>query len=333
MSLTAARAMQEFRSTVVDLDSAQTATARRSRDYLCEQLRQLRSKNSSAPPLTGGFFFFGSFARKTKIRPLDDIDMLVLINGRGTTEVQSSDSLYSYLLRITENASPLAPFASTLGFVNSVVVLNRLRSSLQSISNYQKAEIKRNQQAVTLNLKSYPWNFDIVPATAVNDSTGATTHYLIPDGRGNWMRTDPRRDQRNVTEANTKQVGWLLPTIRLLKYWNRRTHKPRLTPYYFETMAINVFRYASNIVSYQNAIYTFFQSCPIYLASSCPDPKNLGQALDTGIPMTIKNSVALAMETAKTAAGVAIQHELNGDHKQAIATWARIFGPDFPAYG
>src|SRR5205823_3162925 len=124
------------------------------------------------------------------------------------------------------------------------------------------------------NLASYPWVFDIVPAVPIEDGSGATRHYLIPNGTGDWIRTDPRIDARNLTAVNTAHAQRLLPVMRFLKYWNRRIHdKPRLQPYYFETLVLNVFRPARTINTYREAIKYFFEMCKTSIWMACPDPK------------------------------------------------------------
>ncbi len=187
--------------------------------------------------------------------------------------------------------------------------------------------------AVTLALSSRSWVFDIVPAVAVTDYAGAIKHYLIPDGKGQWMRTDPQIDTTNVTTVNTRHSGTLLPTLRLLKYWNRRTTKPRLPSYYFETLVLKTFASGSVITDYPAAVKRFFDNGSTYLWSSCPDPKRLGPALDAAVDYTTKTKVAEAMKEAATWARYATRYDGQSDPKNAIYWWGKVFGSAFPAYG
>ncbi len=325
-------AFDQFRKEKVDLDPDETKTARTSRDYLFEQLRKLTGNASVFPPLTGSFQSFGSFARKTKVRPLDDIDFLALLNGRGTLAAPSSSNPYKYWLRILEQEAPLASFPDDCGYVNSTKILNRIRDSLRSVSSYPKAELNKNMQAVVLNLISYDWSFDIVPAVPVSDGHGGTSYYLIPDGLGDWISTDPRIDAANVTRLNQHHANEFLPALRLLKYWNK-IQKAALPSYYFETLAMKVFEYASPIASFSSAVLYFFQTCPRYLGSSCPDPKGLGPALDANVPNKTKQKVAFAMSEAAKHAVFASMSETLQNSREAIACWRYIFGPEFPSYG
>ncbi len=334
MAFTVWGAFDTFRRDFVDLASTTSATARSSRDYLFEQLKLLDTNDPAFPDMMwSSYLSYGSFARKTKIRPLDDIDMMVLLNGRGT-ESRYSGGGYTYWLKITDNSAPLASFHDSLGYVNSTRVLNQIKTSLSSVKNYRKAEIKRTQQAVVLNLASYDWVFDIVPSLPVSDGTATgTAYYLIPNGNGEWMRTDPRKDGEAVTTINQRLSGEFLPLVRLLKYWNRRTHKPRLGSFYFETLAQKVFAYVWTIQSLPAGVEYFFQNCPNHLMSTCPDPKGLGPALDEGVEWTTKTKIRDAMNDAARSAGYALMYEQQGNQKDAFYWWRQIFGSEFPTYG
>jgi hypothetical protein len=81
-------------------------------------------------------------------------------------------------------------------------MINYIIKNQSSLRDYNKAEMHRNQEAVTLQLKSYEWNYDIIPCFYANDD-----FYLIPDGNGNWKKTDPRIDAQRMTTVDT-HVKW-----------------------------------------------------------------------------------------------------------------------------
>lgn len=332
MAYTEWGAFNTFREKTVDLLKTDVDRARTSRNYLFDQLKGLSTNNYDFPMITSYYQTFGSFARNTKILPLDDVDIMVVFNGLKTEANQSTGDPYTYWLKIKDSTAPLAYFLDDYGYVNSTKLLNKMKSLLASVSNYSKAELKRNMQAVVLNLISYPWSFDIVPAVPIGDSN-STYYYLIPNGRGDWIRTDPRIDRDFAQKVNQKHYGKLLPSIRLLKYWNRRTHKPRLPSYYFETLTLKVFEFAPVISDFPNAMDYFFNNCPNFLVSSCPDPKNLGPNLDDGISWDVKNKIIETMKAAAEYSGYAQMYKRMSDDEKAIYWWGRIFGPEFPSYG
>jgi len=325
-------AFNTFRRDSVDLDPDQTKRARSSRDYLFGQITSISGSYSDFPKVQTTYRPFGSFARNSKIRPLDDIDFLVPLIGKGTSEYQHPDAS-NFWLRLDDPSSPLANFPDGYGFVNSTKVLNKIRSSLASVPNYQRSDLKRTGEAVTLNLISYPWVFDIVPAVPILDYSGNVLHYLIPDGMSNWKRTDPRVDANNVTRVNSWHNGQFLLAIRLLKYWNRRVHKPRLGSYYFENLALKVFDYAPAISDFPNAIDYFFRNFSSYLNQPFPDPKKLGPNLDADVDWLTKNKITEAANEAQSNCRLALYPEARQEHREAINYWKRVFGSDFPDYG
>lgn len=331
MAYTVWSAFDCFRHDKVDIDSDVSAKARTSRDYLFEQIKRLSNQDAYFPNVSG-YISFGSFARKTRIRPLKDIDFMPLMNGRGISCYPSSTP-YLFLLKIDDRNAPLANFDNGNGYVSSTKVLNRLKHLISSVPNYTKADLKRNMQAVVLNLKSYDWVFDIVPSVALADGYGKTSCYLIPDGKGNWIKTDPRIDQVNITRVNQWHSNNFIPVARLLKYWNGRIHKPVLKSYYFETIAIKTFDYSTQISDYQNAVKFFFNNSSPHIWSSCPDPKGLGQNLDLEVSYETKQKVVNAIAEARQFADYALMYESQSNHKDAIYWWRRVFGSEFPEYG
>ena len=330
-SMTTAQAFDRFRQDLVDLNRDKVKKARQSRVYLQDQLVTMAKDYPDFPRITGDFMPFGSFARRTKVRPLDDIDMLVMLNGQDAQVQQSYWDTYICLVKITTDFSPLEPYIDEYGYVNSTKILNQFKSGLKRVSNYEKSEIKRTGVAVVLNLKSYEWAFDVVPALPVEDGAGSILYYLIPNGRGNWMRTNPRTDQDFITEANKNQNGYLLPLIRLIKYWNAKSRAaPKLMSYHLETLLINAFRYGSPEVSssIRWSVPDAFRNLASGIMINCPDPKGLGPNLDADMDWQTREKIRDAASQRAQYAGNALYYEQQGDHQEAIKWWRYVF-PSF----
>lgn len=330
MPYTVAFSFDQYRAKTVDLDPGETVTARKSRDYLVEQLGQLPGRDSAFPPLYGGCQYFGSFARKTKVRPLDDIDLLLLLSNKNTSAEFYSG--YTYRVRVTDDSCVLWRYTDN-GYLNSTKVLNKLKASLQTIPSYQKAESKRTGEAVTLKLTSYSWDFDIVPAFPVSDGIGGITHYLMPNGDSRWKRTDPRSDQAAITAANQHHKNILIPLIRVMKYWNTNSRAaPRLMSYYFETILINGLEFQSPLSGIRESIPLAFRQLANQVMLSCSDPKGLGPNLDGDVSWDTSLKVQKAANTRAQYADWALDYERQGNHIEAIKWW-RYTLPDFPLYG
>ena len=83
MPYTVNSCFEKFRSEVVDLDSTRSATALVSRNNLMTNIDRLSEKGRIPVLYPERHIAFGSFARKTKISPLDDIDLMIAIHGQG----------------------------------------------------------------------------------------------------------------------------------------------------------------------------------------------------------------------------------------------------------
>ena len=184
MATTVNAAFAMFLRDIVNLDPGSCKTARASRDWLRGQLGTLHDKHDDFPmPYPSVNIDFGSFARKTKGRPLDDLD---LIHGL------HADSAYYADLggRVEVTARPntrLWSFRhSDSDTVNSRRVINKFVAHLPEVHQYASASVHRRGEAATLNLRSYDWSFDIVPASSLppNSTGGATTSSLMGQATG-----------------------------------------------------------------------------------------------------------------------------------------------------
>lgn len=333
MPYTVPTAFTNYRSQIVDLDAEQVKTARKSRDYLKEQLKSIAKSVPNFPQTQGETIDFGSFSRKTKVRELDDIDFLFLVSaGTGSKALQIEFNRYN--VTIPDKTCPTWIYTNDDDLtLNSRKILTKIRNSLDGVHNYQKAEIKYTGEAVVLELKSYPWRFDIVPAVPVSDGNGGRSYYLIPDGQGTWKRTDPRRDKTNITTANTYHNGNLIPVIRIIKYWNAKYYDvPKISSYFLETLLINGFSIYQPLPSVRGSIKVAFDVLHSGILNFCPDPKGLEDNLDKHETYETKLKVYSTTSTMATWAMYALNEESKGNYKEAIEWWRKVL-PGFPKYG
>ncbi|MEH7485008.1 nucleotidyltransferase [Neobacillus drentensis] len=328
--LTTQKAFDVFSSDYVDLIPDRAKKAIDSRNWLIEQIEKSPQNDLSFPNLykEKNGKMMGSFSRKTKIRPLDDIDLLIVFSANGTTYHSFSDRTEMYVPETAQNLLLL----SNEGKLNSIKVLNKIKSALKSVQNYSQAEIRYNQEAVTLKLKSYEWNFDIVPAFFTSPESNGRTYFVIPDGKGNWKKTDPRIDAQRTTKINQWHSKKLLKVIRLLKHWNNRPLAPKMGSYLLENMILDYFEWRSLISSPQVAIRDFFEHLKIAIYSNCIDPKGIQGDINT-LNLDEKIKVAAAAGRFATICNGAIIYEILGDHENAIKEWKKVFGDNFPSYG
>jgi hypothetical protein len=329
--LSTKKAFEVFSREFVDLSTERVERAIDSRNWLVEQIEKAPQSDLAFPRLykEKNGKMMGSFSRKTKIRPLDDIDILIVFTADGTTYHSYSDRTEMY---VPETAKNLLLLCDDDKILNSIKLLNKIKSALKSVPNYSEADIRYNQEAVTLKLKSYEWNFDIVPAFFTSPESDGRDYYIIPDGKGNWKKTDPRIDAQRTTGINQYHNRRLLKVIRLIKYWNNRPIAPKIGSYLLENMILDYFEYRSLITTPQEAVWNFFEHLKTAIYSSCNDPKGIQGDLNT-LDLDTKIKIALAAGQVATIANDAISYENQGLHKKAIGEWKKVFGDNFPSYG
>ncbi|MCD9546435.1 nucleotidyltransferase [Photobacterium carnosum] len=329
MPITVNASFTQFMANTVNLDSTKTTTARASRDFLKGKIAGL---SDFFPLFSDKDISFGSFARRTKIRPLDDIDMIFTLSAHGCTWEESFDGTV-YLNTPTDSPEYKNYRHDNSYRLNSRKIINRFVSELSSISHYESADLHRNQNAATLKLTSYDWNFDIVPAFFTTEDADGKTYYLIPDGNGNWMKTDPRLDRQRVTDINQQCGGHVLNAIRAIKYWQRRTTMPSMPSYLLENLVLNYFAEkgeASLLVDIN--IINVLQYIKDNIWWNVNDPKGIQGNLNT-LSWDEKTKISRKAETDFNTALAAREFEKEEDHKKAIGEWRKVFGNDFPQYG
>jgi hypothetical protein len=164
---------------------------RASRDWLIGKINDFENDEVFPVSYPGIHIAFGSFARRTKIRPLDDIDLMFGLTGQGATYTILSDRV---TVTSSGEGSRLHRYRhSGADTVCSVRILNAFKSRLQDVAQYAQADIRRNQEAVTLKLVSKDWNFDIVPCFITSEDAFGRTYYLIPTATATGSLPTPQR--------------------------------------------------------------------------------------------------------------------------------------------
>lgn len=330
MAKTVSEAFNKFSKDSVDLDTSDVKKARESQNWLINQLEEFPIEDNHFPSLYPDKFIlnYGSFARKTKIRPLDDIDFLLIFAAEGSSF--SNDSPSPYEITVPETATKLLKYCDN-NKLNSRKLLEKLKKSLEGVSQYSKADIHRNQEAVTLKLTSYDWNFDIVTAFITVPLEDSIQYYLIPDGNGKWKKSNPVFDQDRITRLNQKFNGNVLKTVRLMKYWNNRKVAPTIRSYLLESMVLNWFDSQTSIGNVQNIIESVFNYLKTAVSNAVNDPPGIqGDINDMDVWDRIKISSA-ANKAAENASNANFYESISF-HRKAIELWKIIFGDDFPNY-
>lgn len=328
-------AFKEFMDEVVNLDPDIVFDARQSRDNLLDNISEFDD---------GSFFKlfpayniqFGSFARKTKNSPLNDIDLMIGINAEGNS-YRSDDSWNSIRMEASKTSKCQQLCSNDDGSLNSTKVLNMFKKKLESLRDYKRSEIHKNGEAVTINLKSYGWNFDVVPCFHTVKDGNMRDYYLIPNGNGLWKKTDPRKDRDTVARVNNEKDKKVLELVRLCKKWNQVKKNKTIPSYLLETMIVE---YCDTQVSLDDNLKIRFKNALSYIQTAVWKPvwdmKEIEGDINNLTEIYSFSDVYAISEKAKSdvdkIGGALYAEKILGNHQVAISLWQDVFGQDFPSY-
>lgn len=325
MSRTVKASFEAFNKDVVNIASEDSSVANSSRDWLIGQIHLKCSTGLLPASYPERDIKYGSYARKTKIRPLDDIDLMMCYKGQGGTyQKTNTDGIYDIVM--PDNIKILSGLRNDDGTLNSRKVVENLKAALQDVPQYQKADIKRNKEAVTLKPLSYDWNFDIVPCFYTT-----TNFYLIPDGEGRWKPTDPRIDKKRLEDADA-DVGMVRQIIRTMKYWKKRTWSNSLSSYAFEQLLLGIIE-QMEIYDIQRNVWVVLTQLSNSIKKAIPDPKGYQSDLNCLSNEERERFAEIAERHATIANDGIVAENFYDDHQKAIGKWRLVFGDEFPQYG
>jgi hypothetical protein len=205
----------------VEPTAAQKASASRSQQYLRDLLRQGQFGSRILDA-----FLSGSYARDTAISPIDDVDIVVLIDSDGWKG----------------------------GIWDARPEPEKILQSFARAIRYRYPESSVHVQRRSVRLEMFHLNVDVVPAIDLGD-----LEIEIPDGDSQgWIKSAPRRHTCIATEINQANRGLFKPLVKLLKYWNRQLpDSSYLKSFAIETMAGTLFRNVS-LPTVQDGLRLFF---------------------------------------------------------------------------
>lgn len=182
-------------------------------------------------------YLSGSYSRNTAIYPLDDVDIIFIIDP----------------------AAWKRPFnvVSTLlfGYVSKPDPLDVLKSFKNAIRyRYPNSSVRLQRRSVRLRL--FHLDIDVVPAI---EHTHRNEIIYIPDSEaGNWIPSSPITHSDLATAINKNNDGRFKPLVKLLKYWNYNLPSTaQLKSFAIETIAVRLFQNTS-IPSLQEGLAIFF---------------------------------------------------------------------------
>ena len=294
--------LQELLDREINLAQSHVSQGLTSHTYIRNLLANRRQTDPSFPWILDGDFLSGSYARGTKLHPLDDIDVMIVLDGTGLVPVGLDATHYVRGNNEGEN-SPVHDHIGYDNLLDSHSVLEAFQRSLAQ--SHADSTIKKSGQAVNVKLSSYGLGIDIVPCFHIKprNSTEQDFYYIpIGDGNPGWLKTNPKIDAAISTRLHNQHNKKLKSIIKLLKYWNREKNGDRIKSYHLETIAWYVFHnHESAVSSMAEGLRYFFKNARPHLEGQLAEVTGFGGFVDTYMTPEVRQASLTALDRAQTA--------------------------------
>jgi hypothetical protein len=242
----------------------------------------------------------GSYSRATAIRPLNDIDLFVILNKQVHTDVTTAMPPEQCLKKFQKALASAYP-------------------------NKNAAEIQG--RSVHIDFIGTGIGYDVVPAL---EMTGGD--YMIPDrDRKTWIRTNPEKHRQACIAANERAGGKLNRLIKAAKQWKNRHNIRLLRSFHVEVMAYGAFN--GPPPNFPAALQALLEHLGNAIAARCPEPAGVGPHIDAGMPQEDRTRIQKALREAASFAKQALLLDAQGRTAEAHAVWGKLLGSTYPEKG
>jgi hypothetical protein len=339
---TVSGAFDRFLEKEINITSGIREMASDSQNHLREFLSSETDRDSTFPrvlSIEDSDFLGGSFARHVKNWPLDDIDVYLPLDGHDLVYSEWGARLpYTVVSDGVLAANPLltsrwmiAPHISSTKLIEEFAAVLRRHYP-------EETDVFPNGEAVSIRMKQGETEsgkglgYDVVPCFRLKpDNSLELPFYVMPNGSGGWLRTNPRYD-KDISEGLQEKNGKTFrKAVKLVKYWNTSQLDGVLSSYYIELGISHAFLD-------ENKKGTFIKSVPLAAATGFwALNRAVGRGNQspwiTGAPAVEPGELnafhKLLVTNAHTISLEAWNQERVGQEAAAIKTWQKLFGPSF----
>ena len=242
------------------------------------------------------FFAAGSFSRETFIRGRSDVDVFAQVT---LDEIRWGNERKS-----------------------SFTVLDNFRKELAARLPYTK--VGRDVHAIVVEFSDM--DMDVVPAAWAGFSAQHKRPlYLIPDGNGRWMESNPEIHNGYIAEANQQSRGKLRAVAQLFKFWRGcRNATIPISSFHIE-MVLASEGVCTGVKSYAECMTELLQKMAERDCVGIRDPKGISGNI-CAIKSEAQRAAALAsVKTSRDFAKAALSAERNGRMNEALQQWNYAF--------
>lgn len=287
--MTVAQAFQTFKSQLELPDRKQKEAA--------AAQQELRSRIGQQIHLEGSFLI-GSYARQTKIFPLNDIDVMLVRNAQRVG-------------------------LATSGGLSPQQALDQLAAAARQAYG-ANARVNMQARSVNVQVHGHGFGFDLIPAW-MRSPDG----YWIPDASaGSWLPTDPDTHAEIMTKGNERSEGKLKPLIKMAKHWSRNNYD-LLRSFHIELICLQIF-WSRPIVDFPFGMALFLYRLPEFIGQSMMDPVYGASRVDAQLSTKEQQDLVGRAGYDATNAVSALELEKAGRYMEAIEKWRHAFLRGFP---
>ncbi|MEU7590774.1 nucleotidyltransferase [Micromonospora sp. NPDC049230] len=291
---TTGEAFGEF-DVALNLDRRELEQAQRRHQEVTEVLTEAGIASST--------FLQGSFARKTMLKPLKDVDMIVLL---------AEDHRQRWF-----GAGKGGPAASMAAIRQAVAA---------RWPDARFDEDKQPAHALQVTFADCTFTFDLVPAFEDGDTEEGV--FIADRDLDRWEWSNTRTLRRVVRERNLATVGAFVHQVRMGKSF--KTNQPTLEK--LSGLVIESLWYAAitKKLAHAAATVTALEYAAEAVMGKVYDPTgvdDLAKDWTPGERLRFSQTFGLAAKRGREARRLAV----DGDHQAAIDIWHTVFGEPFPA--
>jgi hypothetical protein len=318
-------AFSRFCSGHVDLGEATTAWGRQQAKGIIQTIEVKAAEAAGCPNLVvDRSFIAGSLGRRTQEQPLDDVDSYLVLNAPGVGAVSNGAQL-ALVATTSTMPTPLVDDLSLRGggYISAELVLQRIAGHLQSWFPDSGAGISKSRK--TCFVKQGEVNFDLAPVVHFTAAGAGIDQYWMPFGAGShgWKPTNPRQDQKLLSESNQDHDGELLKIIRFMKWWNRNKNRDLLKGIHLEVLVQNALA-GTRINCWAATLELTFERLAAAIDGPCPDPTGLGDQLDKRLSQEHRQETKVQLQIASLFATKAAREARKGNIDGAMDAWQVI---------
>lgn len=273
-----------------------------------------------------------------KSRPLDDIDIYLPLDGANLSYYEHGVTTPYTVLSDRLGWNPLLTPRWAIGsYVSSTKLIDEFAVVLKR--RFPQTKVRPNGQAVSVrmthgeSLSSDGLGYDVVPCFSLSPhQQGDRQFYLMPDGGGGWMRTNPKVDAARADILQDNHNKLFRKVVKLLKYWNAEYLNGVIRSYFIELSIARVF-WEKAVKSESITLLSYGVALAFWAVRQAVTKGSLEPWIANAplvYPGTLLAGQRLMLNSDTDLACAAWEDETAGRNASAAAKWKRIFGDKFP---